>query len=644
MSLWGGGKITCGSCGKETVDGKFCGECGKPLEGTKARCGNCGANVSANSQFCGGCGKSLAESASPQLTGNKWARRADDLATRVDVADVDHFNKGLVVEAGTRALFFVNGAYDGVMEAGVHKMSGLLARIRNLIGTHQVTALLLDAADVERRVELGEIWTKDPLALKMTCSVVLRLDSETQFFENLLKGRQRYSLVELENFLKEELQNAAQEFLRGRSVSDISADLAVKQALEQTLSAHLARTLDRKGLSLIQIRVANFVHERVNEQTKKREEYWLSAEDLRVETAGGRLRTDAKRELLTQQNIELLVDVEAAEERERIYRRLELALKRGELTGADDIDRLVKEYDQRGFIREEELKELKRTYIEREQDHRVARDHLVSMLEVHQHEERSRAALLFSQAKRNLDDAQRSEEQAQLDHQLKGERTQALAGLAGEWARIQQEDEKARKEIERDRDEANMGVDLLQRMKAVKAKEEDDQLERDIRREQAKAETYRSLTAEGLIAMVGGDQAKLLADLRKTEMLKGYSEEQILAMAASGSPAVAQAIQEKYKAAAANSSGLLEQQKAHNAQLLTVSDRNADRMQEMFNMGMQTQRDTAVEAAKAGRPFLGATGTFVGAGADIPMKCPNCKNVVAATQTFCNFCGTNLVG
>ena len=49
-------KVICPSCGKETPKGKFCMECGAPLEN---KCPNCGAEIPAGAKFCLECGQKL---------------------------------------------------------------------------------------------------------------------------------------------------------------------------------------------------------------------------------------------------------------------------------------------------------------------------------------------------------------------------------------------------------------------------------------------------------------------------------------------------------------------------------------------------------------------------------------------------------
>lgn len=49
-------KVICPSCGKETPKGKFCIECGAPLEN---KCPKCGAEIPAGAKFCPLCGEKL---------------------------------------------------------------------------------------------------------------------------------------------------------------------------------------------------------------------------------------------------------------------------------------------------------------------------------------------------------------------------------------------------------------------------------------------------------------------------------------------------------------------------------------------------------------------------------------------------------
>ncbi len=48
--------VNCGGCGKDVAPGKFCAECGKPLEAQQKFCQNCGHKLDGGAKFCPECG------------------------------------------------------------------------------------------------------------------------------------------------------------------------------------------------------------------------------------------------------------------------------------------------------------------------------------------------------------------------------------------------------------------------------------------------------------------------------------------------------------------------------------------------------------------------------------------------------------
>ena len=211
------------------------------------------------------------------LTGNRWARRVEDFATKVEVDDVEgFFKKGLLVEAGTKAIFFVNGAYSGILDPGKYEMGGLLQKIKNVFNSKSTTAVLIDAADVELRVPLGGLQTSDPIKLAAECRMVIQLDNPTQFFENVMKGRQNYPLTELRSLSGRRVAQLRAGVRRRASRSrNCPANLAFKQRDRAGVAQHLAKTFGRTGLAFIQVRVFDFRHPRLDALNDTKEEYWL---------------------------------------------------------------------------------------------------------------------------------------------------------------------------------------------------------------------------------------------------------------------------------------------------------------------------------------------------------------------------------
>lgn len=694
-------QVECPKCqAKNRAGARYCGECGERLPGSEIKCGNCGALVPGDKKFCGHCGKPLAESAAPLLTGNRWARRAEDYATKVEVSDVEgFFKKGLIVEAGTRAIFFVNGALSGILEPGRYEMGGLVERIKNLFSAKTTTAVLVDAGDVELEFSLSDLLTRDPLRLAAECRLVMQMDNPTLFFENLMKGRQNYPLSELRSYLESELRNCLQEFVGGKSVAELSSNIAFKQEIEQGVARHLARTFERKGLSFIQARVFDFRHPRLNALTNRKEEYWLYSQELEHALATGGAAMDLERRVMDQETAKGLMQVEVFEERAKVFERMRKATASAEMdkiTAADEMERFLQEIDKGKLLRKEEMDLLVQAFAEKKEDHALARSHTIQRLKLEQELELARAqALLSIAADRTRSEAERAEEMAKLEHQLAARRKLLEMQQEEEWAAVRREVDKKRYDIETQidlakkkkvteieleelADQADMrtaaaSLDLLKKQKEIKLEEAERAAERELRtrktlseiemaeaarRHQLELEKIQALSAlstEALIAATPADRASMLAELKRTESLRGFSEEQILAMAAEKSGEIAKAFQEKFRSASADEVAraydrMMAMKDKSMEDMREMSREYARMMQEMYIKGMETQRDTASRAAAPGMTVIapgpgGASVVHAEPGARARMVvCPKCHLETAEGNKFCENCGHQFFG
>jgi hypothetical protein len=186
------------------------------------------------------------------------------------------------------------------------------------------------------------------------------------------------------------------------------------------------------------------------------------------------------------------------------------------------------------------------------------------------------------------------------------------------------------------------------------------------------------ISAEALISLSGPEQAKVIADLKRTETMKGMTDEQVLYMVAERSPQVAQALTERFKA-------LQEQPKVAEAQLTEVRTlydrmladiqqnrekdaelhtRTEDRFQQMFTQALDSQRTGMVDIARAtGGPAPAASGPVIvmnpatgqpqviqttggvpqvsGAPAGEVQICPRCRVKSPVGEKYCSNCGFN---
>ena len=249
--------------------------------------------------------------------------------------------------------------------------------------------------------------------------------------------------------------------------------------------------------------------------------------------------------------------------------------------------------------------------------------------------------------------------------------------------------------------DAQLGLEILKNMKALKRLDEEEHLRivredelirakamlefetvRFEQQERAKAaerahelnrlDKLSILSTEQLISVSGVDQGRILAELKRTETLKGMTEEQILALAAEKNPSIAQAFVERYRAVESGKASqreielyerLLGDQKGI---ILKYEELAEKRVKDLIEQNKQTAdlakhgMDSTAEVAKAfaenqsKQPIFFSNGQAVnapnaagtaGVGAAAAIKnCVNCGRQIEVLARHCPFCGHKFEG
>jgi hypothetical protein len=253
---------------------------------------------------------------------------------------------------------------------------------------------------------------------------------------------------------------------------------------------------------------------------------------------------------------------------------------------------------------------------------------------------------------------------------------------------IRRRDEEERELMRLRTRQAEMEMDLVAEerrlnLRLVEAKQTHElEIAREAQTQQyelARMERLKDLPPSAIIAASGPDQGRIIADLQRTEAMKGMTEQQILAMMTENSPAAADALKEIAKASAEGRLAqeqvtLYERLLAQNQELLAERGRSSereteawrasmDKVQETAHKALDSQRDGMVEIARATShppaeqqsPTVVVTGpggvpTVVGgapgsAGGEAPeaagggVQCRRCGTIVPVGIRFCSNCG-----
>jgi len=597
---------------------QFCPKCGTPAPKGLTTCGKCGAEVRRQSKFCWKCGSDLAAVAKPFIINDRWARGPEDFAVRVDSADIKgRLSKPLIIELGTRALFFQHGKCKGELHEGTYDMGGFLKRLNHFMIDQAGSVVLADAGDVTIDLENGDLWTSDNFEVGTVERLVLRIADPEAMFVNLFKGRNRVGLDDIESQLAGEVQMLLAGLVGRYTAEELFASVDVRHQLEEQLREAMAATLQRLGLELVQLRFVNFAGEAYERLRAQRAE--ISEAQQRFEMAAQKAKLNERlRETLTQDKMDAF---KTEKDLEEFIRQTEHELGLKEVIRQDEMDRLKARFaferDREGLLRRIEIQGI-------QDDDRREREWKQLLAEEERLDEELRRGL-----QRDLSVARNEAEKEEIN--LKLDR------LKHEEKLRQEEAEFALK-----KDRAEWGMKQLERVKEMERKE----AEEEQRREAERLRAYSQTSAEALMAIVDGPAAERIAKLEEFRAKQNMSPEQILAFAAAASPEAARALAAKYEAEGRlgdERAKLLEQQLADQR---ATAESHADRMERLTQMAMQQMGQVAGSRA---RPVDHGQTIITGAGGRPVVINPQagpaeaaCKHCGAALEPggrFCPSCG-----
>lgn len=726
--------VKCSQGHENSPGDKFCRTCGEKITGGEALCPHCEATNDSKANFCVKCGGSMSEKSAPEIEGKQWRRGHDDFATRVDVDDLEGiFKKGLIVGEGTTALLFVNGKLSGTLEPGKYDLQGVKDRLKEAIGMSgtAASAILIDSGDVEINLNISDVYTKDPLNIDVTCKVIAKIHDSQSFFTNIMKDRKSYLVSELRGSLYDELHNAMNEAIGKKPAEELNSNLALKKQFEAEIERHLSTTFQRSGLNFIQLRTVDYkfkgfdkvkgIHEEVfllvSEDEAKlqgRKKLFDVFDRTKVQEIAEEIRkTDHYRQMSTAEIDQTRAEVEkdigikgvaadkevgewklAAETRNRIKEHLLDKTKT-----EDEIEQFLLEIEKGKMLRDQEIKDLRTTLAEKDQDHDIKRQFMLKKLDLEQELDYERSRLTGKAGLEiELVELEEKKKRMQFESDMSRMKTEQSAvreeKIKNKMAEIQleQDEDKADLEtarlaqemmLENKRKKQELELNDERQKQILELEAEEKRLEMQIKHDKVthdqdiektrtdqdhelkKIAALSNASAEAVMSMAGPEQAKLIKELKETEAMKGMSEDQILAKAAANSPEVAKAFQEKYKGLPMEEANKLYQMlidakdKALEDKDKTSAEKDKfmadamERIERMASKALDAQKDATTGVAqgigRANNPSVvypppGQPGFVSGNVGGEVVVCSKCKARVAVTPglKFCNNCGHDL--
>jgi hypothetical protein len=456
-----------------------------------------------------------------------------------------------------------------------------------------------------------------------------------------MRGKDTYNVNDLKQYLFGELKQMLDAQVINYTAEQLHANPEIKDEFELAIQDELRISLERAGMGFDRLRLLSCYHEQMDKTRKIREKYFLMVSEQQAGNEGIKRLFDEKNSAELEEIRQLGIKADNHEQRIEAFakwRKFVNADEMNKLKTVDDLEahehKLGIGKRERDVLGEDQIDVLRRSLEMEGEEKAIVHRHFKQRLESeHQIAQKRYEAIEMLKLGLEVDESK-------VDHTLTQQKKMLDAKLDAELKQYQQD------KIKRDD-----SLKEWEKVEEIKRKKEEEKRrisrEDDLMRDQAvhelkmeELEKMSEASAEALIAMADSDKAILLADLQKTEALKGMSEDQILAMASENSPEVAKAFQEKFKAIAS---------KEYHQEKDVMNKDMMDRMHEMFNKALETQRDTASSFAHGqgvnvayppagGQPVVANAGGIVGG----VILCPSCRRQVPQDAMFCDNCGKKI--
>ncbi len=599
------GKIKCSNCGAENdKKSKFCSACGSPLSGIT--CSSCGELVGPSYKFCPNCGARISDYDEQRSGATPVVDEKGKISVwqRAPSDFAQRFEVSDIKGLFSKKLTVMPGTKALFLQGG--RFSGELPP-----GTYTVGGLTQAIKTLNLAGKATVILVDDSdVALDFSIGGLRTKENFDAGVKGRIVANTEEPIMFFNNLMKGREHVAVSEvqgLLRNEMLNVLQSKLKQYSFEELYGNLELKRELGQDfehelstTLSRVGVKLIHMPYFDYDES------YWTEIIEKQ-----GKLGRAVKGEELEKKRSELVKQIRARLTEDKI----------DELRNAEDLEKFMHEIDKDELIRGNEMSELKQIFMENQEDRVFAREWMFKRLDV------------------------------QNDVELQKMRTDY--------------------ERERDEEDARSGIRILKEMKAAKREDAAGYQALDLEKQQKLAEieaerlkARSTVSAESLISMTEGKQAEYLAELARMEKGKALTDEQILALAAGDSAAVAEAFKEKYKSLSAEQimkvyEGQLEDKDELVQTIQEISSRGDDRLERMASKALEQMGVTAATRAQGassgattvvtgggGAPVIvGGAPQMSGSSAQDVKKvviCPECNAELPLGTRFCTNCGATI--
>lgn len=301
------------------------------------------------------------------MNSNRWKPKTNELAMQVPIKQLDGWLfKHLVVEQGQQVLFSTDGKRMPPQGAGqytVHDIGDLLMQKLGLRTVERMSAVVFNCNPFRLQFHPDSFFTKDPYRISMHLALSLQVEQVERCHDVLMGGRPMLTTDAIQTFLRDELENIAQEWIGTHKLDQLVADFRHKRAFTDFCEDLLRPTLESAGLAFVQLQSLNYHVLHRTQQNEVAESYLIQVTSAETELDG---ETKLFELLSKQEQLAIrkeTADVALFEQRAQIRQRMRRAVQSEQfekLETEQQATRYLRQLDRQRLIADDEWDRLKR--------------------------------------------------------------------------------------------------------------------------------------------------------------------------------------------------------------------------------------------------------------------------------------------
>ena len=251
---------SCTNCGHSVSNkAKFCSACRAPQAEAWTTCDLCGVAVGAESDYCWKCSANLKTQAGRRIYDDRWIASPNEFAIRMVIrTPKTTLRHGVEVAAGTLGLVFQDGQIQEKLMPGYHAQDSLWQRLTSSSQGDSVEVVLVNTRSAELDFAVHSLRDKSMIPVDARVRLEIEVAGVADFVDTVVKDRATLDVHDVVNQFQGDVEACLRAAVAASDIRELTGNLNARDRLAEPLKEKLGPVLERHGLRLVDVRLAQF--------------------------------------------------------------------------------------------------------------------------------------------------------------------------------------------------------------------------------------------------------------------------------------------------------------------------------------------------------------------------------------------------